>query len=65
MENKITYKYAIYSNRFVAKDTKNRRTWWCLIAPIRPKMEMTIKNIPHARIPPIIGKFVPIAEDLP
>jgi hypothetical protein len=28
-------------------------------------MEMRIKNTPHARIPPIIGRFVTIAEALP
>jgi len=35
------------------------------MAPIRPRMEMRIKNTPHARIPPIIGRFVTIAEALP
>jgi hypothetical protein len=35
------------------------------MAPIRPKMEIRIKNTPHARIPPIIGRFVTRAEALP
>jgi hypothetical protein len=28
-------------------------------------MEIRIRNTPHARIPPIIGRFVPTAEALP
>jgi hypothetical protein len=28
-------------------------------------MEMRIRNTPHARIPPTIGRSVPIAEALP
>jgi len=35
------------------------------MAPIRPRMEIRIKNTPHARIPPIIGRFVTTAEALP
>jgi hypothetical protein len=47
------------------KDTKKSRTWWCFIAPIRPRMEIKIRNTPHARIPPMIGRFVTTAEALP
>jgi hypothetical protein len=56
---------ALLTSHICAKDTKNSRTWWCLIAPIRPRIEMRIRNTPHARIPPIIGRFVTTAEALP
>jgi hypothetical protein len=43
---------------FFFKDTKKSITWWCLTAPRSPRAEISIKMIPHARIPPTIGKFV-------
>lgn len=47
------------------KDTKNRTTWWCLTAPTSPRTEINIKIIPHAKIPPTIGKFVTKDAALP
>lgn len=51
--------------QLLLKDTKNNTTWWCLTAPIKPSTEITIKIIPHASIPPIIGKFVTKDAALP
>lgn len=42
------------------KDTKKSKTWWCLDAPIKPRIEIKIKMIPQANIPPTIGKLVTI-----
>lgn len=42
------------------KDTKNSITWWCLTAPTRPRIDININSIPHASIPPTIGKLVTI-----
>lgn len=49
----------------IDKDTKNNKTWWCLTAPIRPRIEIRNRITPHAKIPPIIGRFVTKADALP
>lgn len=47
------------------KDTKNNTTWWCLTAPIKPRMDIIIRNMPHAIIPPIMGRSMITAHVLP
>lgn len=44
----------------VKKDTKKSKTWLCLDAPIKPRIEINIKMIPQANIPPTIGRLVTI-----
>ena len=40
------------------KDTKNKVTWLCLIAPTIPMIATRRRKTPHATTPPRIGRLV-------
>lgn len=53
-------KITLNKNSRNVKDTKNRITWLCRIAPATPIIATRRRKTPHAITPPMIGKLTSI-----